>query len=65
VPVELVGPAPCAIDRIRKRWRWHFLLRSSSAGALGLVCHWIQATRTPGGHGDLRLIIDRDPVALL
>ncbi len=64
-PVELVGPAPCAIDRIRKRWRWHFLLRSGSARALGMVCHWIQETRTPGGRGELRLIIDRDPVALL
>jgi primosomal protein N' (replication factor Y) (superfamily II helicase) len=63
-PVELMGPAPCAIDRIRKRWRWHFLLRSGNARALGTLCHWIQETRAPGGR-DLRLILDRDPVALL
>src|SRR5690606_2232066 len=29
--VVLTGPAPCPIDRIRGRWRWHFLLRSRSA----------------------------------
>ncbi|MEJ2218513.1 MAG: primosomal protein N' [Gemmatimonadota bacterium] len=64
-PVELVGPAPCVIDRIRKRWRWHFLLRSGNTRALGVACHWIQQTQTPGGRGDLRIIIDRDPVTLL
>jgi primosomal protein N' (replication factor Y) (superfamily II helicase) len=36
--VHLLGPAPCAIDRIRDRWRWHFLLRSESARQLGAVC---------------------------
>ena len=23
-----VGPAPCPIDRVKDRWRWHFLLKS-------------------------------------
>lgn len=64
--VELTGPAPCPIDRIRGRWRWHFLLRSTSAAALGLVCRHIalQYELKPG-RADLRLILDRDPVSLL
>src|SRR5690606_17285437 len=33
--VELIGPAPSPIERIRDRWRWHLLLRSDRAAALG------------------------------
>jgi primosomal protein N' (replication factor Y) (superfamily II helicase) len=64
--VRLTGPAPCAIDRIRGRWRWHFLLRSRRPGPVGSVCRQLQ-TRYPfrAGRAELRLIIDRDPVSLL
>ena len=64
--VELIGPAPCPIDRIRGRWRWHFLLRSDSARLLGRVGRYFaQHFDPPAGLGDLRINIDRDPVALL
>ena len=64
--VELVGPAPCAIDRIRGRWRWHFIIRSSSAKTLGIVAkYFFLRFRLPPGKADLRLILDRDPVQLL
>src|SRR5690606_41214401 len=36
--VEVTGPAPCPIDRIRGRWRWHLLLRSSRAEAISRTC---------------------------
>jgi primosomal protein N' (replication factor Y) (superfamily II helicase) len=64
--IELIGPAPCPIDRIRGRWRWHFLLRSPSAGTLAAVCRrlFLQHTIKPG-RSELRLAIDRDPVSLL
>ncbi len=64
--VVLTGPAPCPIDRIRGRWRWHFLLRSGSAKALGLICRHLQYRYDfkPGAF-ELRLILDRDPVSLL
>jgi primosomal protein N' (replication factor Y) (superfamily II helicase) len=62
--VHLLGPAPCAIDRIRERWRWHFILRSPSAKQLGAVCR--ELYREHGtGTDPIRIIIDRDPVALL
>ncbi len=62
--VALLGPAPCAIDRIRDRWRWHLLLRSPSPGQLGAVC--TKMYREHGtGSGPIRVTIDRDPVALL
>lgn len=64
--VEVTGPAPCPIDRIRGRWRWHFLLRSRSARALSRICHQLHRRYTVRpGRADIRLILDRDPVALL
>src|SRR5690606_563005 len=64
--VELMGPAPCPVDRIRGRWRWHFLLRSEAAGPLGRVLRRLQDMEAGrSGPGDLRLALDRDPASLL
>ena len=64
VGVELVGPAPAPIERLHGRWRWHFLLRSPSPRALGRVIRALaEKHRLPSG--DVRLALDRDPVALL
>ncbi len=63
-PVELVGPAPAPIERLHGRWRWHFLLRSESPGALGSAARALSEEHRPPA-GDVRLAIDRDPVALL
>jgi primosomal protein N' (replication factor Y) len=62
--VGLLGPAPCPIDRIRRRWRWHLLLKSNDTAALGRVLSYF-ATHFDRPGGDLRLEIDRDPVSLL
>jgi primosomal protein N' (replication factor Y) (superfamily II helicase) len=64
--VEVTGPAPCAIDRIRGRWRWHLLLRSGSVGTLGkLGRYFCERFELPPGRHELRLAVDRDPIALL
>ena len=62
--VELVGPAPSPIERLHGRWRWHFLLRTRSVAALTEACRALVEGFRPGG-GDVRLALDRDPVALL
>jgi primosomal protein N' (replication factor Y) len=62
--VEVVGPAPAPIERLHNRWRWHFLLRAGAAGPLGRVLRGFSAGFTPPA-GDIRLALDRDPVALL
>lgn len=64
--IELVGPAPCPIDRLRGRWRWHFLVRGEDARTLGEVARFFahRFRLAPGPH-DLRLALDRDPVSLL
>ena len=64
--ITLTGPAPCPIDRIRGRWRWHFLLRSSAPSAIGAACRALQTRYDlKPGRAELRIIIDRDPVSLL
>lgn len=63
--IELVGPAPAPIERIRDRWRWHFLLRSSAPLRLGQVTRYFAERFRVGKTAAVRLAIDRDPVALL
>jgi primosomal protein N' (replication factor Y) (superfamily II helicase) len=62
LPVTLLGPAPCPLARIKDRWRWHVLLKGPSE-ALGRIVRYA-ATRLPRA-GDVRIVIDRDPVSLL
>jgi len=62
--IETVGPAPSPIERLHGRWRWHFFLRSSSPAALGEAARAVvEGFRLPSG--DVRIALDRDPVALL
>ena len=64
--VALIGPAPCPIDRIRARWRWHFILRSGSVKMLGKVSrYFFEKYHVPANKAELRIAIDRDPVQLL
>ncbi|MGH7504455.1 MAG: replication restart helicase PriA, partial [Longimicrobiales bacterium] len=63
--ISLTGPAPCPIDRIRGRFRWHFLLRGRRARALGAALRQLQHYTVSPGSADLRIVIDRDPVTLL
>ncbi|MDP2480701.1 MAG: primosomal protein N' [Candidatus Palauibacterales bacterium] len=62
--VDVVGPAPCPIDRVRGRWRWHFLVKSDRAAPLGAVLRYLSGRRGQPS-GGLRLEIDRDPDSLL
>ncbi|MDQ3696962.1 MAG: primosomal protein N' [Gemmatimonadota bacterium] len=63
--VTLVGPAPCPIERIQRRWRWHLLLKAEQAAPLTRVArYFVERFEVPGKHG-LRIALDRDPVALL
>jgi primosomal protein N' (replication factor Y) len=61
--VTLIGPAPCPIERIKTRWRWHVLIKSAHAGDLTRVSrYFMERFPVPG---NLRVTLDRDPVALL
>jgi len=62
--LEVVGPAPAPIEKLHGRWRWHFLIRSDSARELGALLQAYLDEHRPGGR-DVRVVVDRDPVALL
>ncbi len=63
---EVVGPAPCPIERIRDRWRWHFFLRAEDPKTLGRITRFFaERFKVAAGSHELRMVIDRDPVALL
>jgi len=61
--VTVIGPAPCPIERIKTRWRWHVLLKSAQTGDLTRVSrYFMERFAVPPA---LRVTLDRDPVALL
>jgi len=65
LPVSVVGAAPCPIDRIKRRWRWHLLLKSDHSGSLTRVArYFLERFEVPAAH-DMRVMVDRDPVSLL
>ncbi len=63
--VWVVGPAPCPIDRIKRRWRWHLFLKSHRPTPLVRVArYFMERFPIPTSH-DLRVALDRDPVSVL
>lgn len=63
--VEVVGPAPSPVERIKQRWRWHLLVRSPNSRQLTQVLHYFATRFKPQSHASLRITIDRDPTSLL
>ncbi|HET8635182.1 MAG TPA: primosomal protein N' [Gemmatimonadales bacterium] len=62
LPLELLGPAPCPVVRVRERWRWHVLVRGPGRPMGGFVR---AAARMAARRRDTRITLDRDPVTLL
>jgi primosomal protein N' (replication factor Y) len=63
--VTVVGPAPCAIERIKTRWRWHVLLKSERQREITRVGRYFLGRFPVPKRASLRVIVDRDPVQLL
>ncbi len=62
--LTLVGPAPCPIERVDKRWRWHLLVKATDPKALTRVGRFF-AERFASPSSGVRVSWDRDPVSLL
>ena len=63
--VEIVGPAPSPIERIKTRWRWHVLLKSENPGELTRIGRYFMERFDAPAMGQMRITLDRDPVTLL
>ncbi len=62
--VQVVGPAPAPIDRIKDNYRWHLLLKGDLAGeSLAGLREVLQ--NVPVGSQDPRVAVDVDPVNML
>ena len=63
--VTVLGPAPCPIERIKLRYRWHTILKSHAPAPLTrLLRGLMQGVDVPSA-SDMRMVVDRDPVSLL
>lgn len=63
--LTIIGPAPCPVERIKNRWRWHLLLKAEHPRELTRVGRYLMEKLEVPKTADLRLTFDRDPVNLL
>lgn len=61
--VEVLGPAPCPISRLRGKWRWHFLVKAPSAEARSWALK--AALEAAPRVATERVFVDVEPVSLL
>lgn len=63
--ITIVGPAPCPVERIKNRWRWHVLIKAEQPRDLTRLGRYFLERFPVPKEADLRVTFDRDPVALL
>ena len=59
----VLGPAPCPLARLKERWRWHVVVKGPPREVGAFVRY--ASRRLPKLSGDVRAVVDRDPVSLL
>jgi primosomal protein N' (replication factor Y) len=60
--VEIRGPVPAPLAKIRNKFRWHFLLRSEDVEELRELIRCAVAATSPA---NIDLIVDIDPISVL
>jgi primosomal protein N' (replication factor Y) len=63
VKIEILGPAPAPIEKIKNLWRWHLVLKGRNAKALRQTASFI--TGKIRDIKDMKIDVDVDPVNLL
>jgi len=63
--IEILGPAPAPIDRIRDRFRWQVLLKGTESVLLHEVCGKLLDKQSMLAKGDIRIAIDVDPESMM
>jgi primosomal protein N' (replication factor Y) len=63
--VDVIGPAPAPISRIRGKYRWHLLVKSPEREKLTAFLREAISRITPKLTGGMDVIVDVDPISLL
>lgn len=63
--IEVLGPAPSPLDRIRDRYRWQVLLKGADSPVLHGVCRRVLAGYASLAKGNIRIAIDVDPESMM
>ncbi len=61
--IEILGPSPAPIERIKNLWRWHMILKGKNSRALRKTASLI--IEKTGGIKDMKISVDVDPINLL
>jgi len=63
--IEVLGPAPAGVERVRNRYRWQLLVKAASAAALAPFLAKVRSEIQAATPRAVRLSIDVDPANLL
>ncbi|WP_136806292.1 replication restart helicase PriA [Desulfosediminicola flagellatus] len=63
--IEILGPAPSPIDRVKKNYRWQILLKGPAPDVLHSVCGYIRMHKDELVTGRCKVIVDVDPENML
>ncbi|AGF79697.1 replication restart DNA helicase PriA [Desulfocapsa sulfexigens DSM 10523] len=63
--IEILGPAPSPVDRIRDRYRWQVLLKGADSPLLHGICGRVLGRYSSLVKGDIRIAIDVDPESMM
>jgi primosomal protein N' (replication factor Y) len=64
--VQLLGPTPAPLERLRRRYRWQMLLRGASAAAVHRAAAEARsAVRPLARRQNVRVLLDVDPYSML
>ena len=63
--ITIVGPSKCPVERIKNRWRWHFMIKAGNAAQLTRVARYLAERLPVPSKSQMRVVVDRDPVSLL
>ena len=64
--LEIRGPAPAPLERLRGRWRFVLQLRAPAAATTAAAAGWIRdVLKDPCRQDNVRMSVDVDPVSML
>jgi primosomal protein N' (replication factor Y) len=61
---QVLGPAPCPLEKLEDNWRWHLLLKCPHGDWLGRLLPAVRAAAA-GRRGRVRAVVDVDPGMML